>query len=156
MLTEQPSDGDETKRAVKRRAAAWFGPGLIMAASGIGASDIITATVGGAIHGVTLLWALVLGAFFKFVLTEGLARWQLATGSTVLEGWARHLPRWVLVVFAIYLVLWVVAVSGALVSGCGLAIENMSGGAVPRSWGGFGHEVAAFVFISSEHPQHWQ
>ena len=149
MLTEQPSDGDETKRAVKRRAAAWFGPGLIMAASGIGASDIITATVGGAIHGVTLLWALVLGAFFKFVLTEGLARWQLATGSTVLEGWARHLPRWVLVVFAIYLVLWVVAVSGALVSGCGLAIENMSGGAVPRSWGGFGHAVAAFVFISS-------
>ena len=40
----------------------WFGPGIIMATSGIGASDIITATVGGATHGLTLLWALVLGA----------------------------------------------------------------------------------------------
>jgi len=118
-----------------------------MAASGIGASDIISAKVGGAMYGRTLLWALVLGAFFKFVLSEGLARWQLATGSTLLEGWARYLPRWVLWLFAGYLVLWAVAVSGALVSGCGLAIENLSGGTIPRSWGGFAHAIVAFVVI---------
>jgi Mn2+/Fe2+ NRAMP family transporter len=118
-----------------------------MAASGIGASDIITATVGGAKYGVTLLWALVLGAFFKFVLTEGLARWQLATGTTLLEGWARFLPRWVLATFMGYLVLWSIAVSGALVSGCGLAIENITSGAVPRSWGAFAQAVIAFGFI---------
>ena len=129
----------------------WFGSGIIMAASGIGASDIITATVAGAAHGHALMWALVLGAFFKFVLSEGLARWQLATGSTVLEGWSRHLPRWVMVLFAIYLVLWAVAVSGALVSGCGLAIENISGGAVPRSWGGFAQAAIAFGMIASAH-----
>ena len=120
-----------------------------MATSGIGASDIITATVGGASHGLALLWALVLGAFFKFVLCEGLARWQLATGSTALEGWARHLPRWVMVLFASYLVLWAAAVSGALVSGCGLAIENISGGTVSRKWGGFAQAAAAFVLIGS-------
>ena len=95
-----------------------------MAASGIGASDIITATVGGATHGLVLLWALVISAFFKFVLSEGLARWQLATGLTALDGWSQHLPRWVLVLFASYLVLWAISVSGALVSGCGLAIEK--------------------------------
>ena len=136
-------------RAVTTRAGRqpWLGPGLIMAASGIGASDIISATVGGAMYGRTLLWALVLGAFFKFVLSEGLARWQLATGSTLLEGWARYLPRWVLWLFAGYLVLWAVAVSGALVSGCGLAIENLSGGAIPRSWGGFAHAIVAFAVI---------
>ncbi len=122
-----------------------------MATSGIGASDIITATVGGANHGLALLWALVLGAFFKFVLSEGLARWQLATGSTALEGWARHLPRWVMVLFAGYLVLWAVAVSGALVSGCGLAIENITGGAVNRKWGGFAQAAAAFALIASAH-----
>jgi Mn2+/Fe2+ NRAMP family transporter len=129
----------------------WFGPGIIMATSGIGASDIITATVGGATHGLTLLWALVLGAFFKFVLSEGLARWQLATGLTALEGWARHFPRWVMGLFACYLVLWSVAVSGALVSGCGMAVENISGGAVPRTWGGFAQAVLAFVMIGSAH-----
>ena len=68
-----------------------------MAASGIGASDIVAATVGGATYGLALLWALLLGAFFKFVLSEGLARWQLATRSTALEGWAHQLPRWVMV-----------------------------------------------------------
>ena len=51
-------------RANRAPSARWLGPGLIMAASGIGASDIITATVGGAKYGVTLLWALALGAFF--------------------------------------------------------------------------------------------
>jgi Mn2+/Fe2+ NRAMP family transporter len=122
-----------------------------MATSGIGASDIITATVGGATHGLALLWALALGAFFKFVLSEGLARWQLATGSTALEGWARHLPRWVMMLFAGYLVLWAVAVSGALISGCGLAIENITGGAVPRTWGGLAQAVAAFALIWSAH-----
>jgi len=118
-----------------------------MAASGIGASDIISATVGGATYGATLLWALALGAFFKFVLSEGLARWQLATGTTLLEGWARFLPRWVLAAFMGYLVLWAIAVSGALVSGCGMAIENITRGAVPRSWGAFAQALMAFGFI---------
>jgi Mn2+/Fe2+ NRAMP family transporter len=131
----------------KRNFSKWFRPGLIMAATGIGASDIITATICGATYGVALLWALVLGAFFKFVLTEGLARWQLATGTTVIEGWARFLPRWVLVLFAFYMILWSIAVSGALISGCGLAIENISGGTIRRSWGALGHTLVAFAFI---------
>ncbi len=126
----------------------WIGPGFIMAASGIGASDIIAASVGGAMFGRTLLWALVLGAFFKFVLSEGLARWQLATNTTALEAWARYLPRWVLALFAGYLVLWAIAVSGALIGGCGLAIENLSGGAIPRSWGAFAHAIIAYFVIS--------
>jgi len=125
----------------------WLGPGLIMAASGIGASDVLTATIGGATYGPQLLWAVVLGAFFKFVLSEGMARWQLATGTTMLEGWARHLPRWILFAFAAYVVLWAVAVSGALITGCGLAVENLTGGAVPHSWGALAHAAVAFAFI---------
>ena len=69
-----------------------------MAATGIGSGDVVSATVGGARYGVVLLWAIAVGAFFKFVLSEGIARWQLATGQTVVEGWAAYLPRWVKVV----------------------------------------------------------
>ena len=134
-----------------RSAFGWVGPGVIMAASGIGASDIVSATVGGATHGLALLWALVLGAFFKFVLSEGLARWQLATGSTALEGWAEHLPRWVMWIFAGYIVPWAAAVSGALVSGCGLAITNITGGKVSQTWGGIFHATVAFFLIRSAH-----
>jgi len=121
-----------------------------MAASGIGASDVIAATVAGAGCGLTLLWALALGTFFKYVLSEGVARWQLASGMTAIEGWARYLPRWVLILFAGYLALWAIAVGGALISGCGMAIENLTHGAVPRSWGGFAHAILAFglVFVA--------
>ena len=137
----------EPNAAPRTATRPWIGAGLIMAASGIGASDIIIATVGGATHGARLLWALALGAFLKFLLSEGLARWQLATGTTALEGWAHHLPRWVLPLFLTYLVVWSIAVSGALVSGCGLAIENLSRGAVSRSWGGLAHAALAFALI---------
>jgi Mn2+/Fe2+ NRAMP family transporter len=137
--------------AISTRETSGFplGPGLIMAASGIGASDIITATVTGAKFGRELLWSLLIATFLKFVLSENLARWQLATGQTVIEGWAKHLPRWVLVVFFGYLVIWAIAVSAALVNACGLAVETISNGIVPRTWGAVGHAIAGYWIIRS-------
>ena len=123
------------------------GPGLIVAATGIGSGDVVSATVGGARYGVVLLWAIALGAFFKFVLSEGIARWQLATGLTALEGWAAHLPRWVKYYFGAYLLLWTVAVSAALTNATGLGISNLTGGAVPQSWGAVAHSLIGFVFV---------
>ena len=123
------------------------GPGLIVAATGIGSGDVVSATVGGANYGVILLWAIAAGAFFKFVLNEGIARWQLATGTTVLEGWAEHLPAWVKIYFGIYLVFWTAAVSAALSNACGLGISNLTGGAVPQSWGAVAHSLFGFAFV---------
>ena len=123
------------------------GPGLVVAATGIGSGDVVSATVGGARYGVVLLWAILLGAFFKFVLSEGIARWQLATGTTVIEGWAEHLPAWVKFYFGIYLLLWTVAVSAALTNACGLGLSNLTGGAVPQSWGAVAHSLVGFAFV---------
>ena len=123
------------------------GPGLIVAAAGIGSGDVVAATVGGARYGVVLLWAIAVGAFFKFVLNEGIARWQLATGLTALEGWAVHLPRWVTYYFGAYLVVWTVAVSAALTNATGLGIENLTGGRISQSWGAVIHSVAGFGFV---------
>jgi Mn2+/Fe2+ NRAMP family transporter len=123
------------------------GPGLIVAATGIGSGDIVSATVGGARYGVLLLWAVAVGAFFKFVLQEGIARWQLATGLTALEGWAAHLPAWVKYYFAAYLVLWTVSVSAALTNATGLGIATLTGGAIPQSWGAVAHSLIGFAFV---------
>ena len=62
-------------------AGMWavFGPGLLVAATGIGAGDLATASFTGSILGTAVLWAAVVRAFLKYVVTEGLARWQLAT-----------------------------------------------------------------------------
>ena len=123
------------------------GPGLVVAATGIGSGDVVSATVGGARYGVVLLWAIAAGAFFKFVLQEGIARWQLATGKTALEGWADHLPAWVKWYFVVYLVLWTVAVSASLTNATGLGIANLTGGAIPQSWGAVMHSLIGFAFV---------
>ena len=70
-----------------------IGPGILVAATGVGAGDLATATFTGTKLGLAILWAVVLGAFFKFVLNEGLTRWQLATGDTLLEGASNCLGR---------------------------------------------------------------
>jgi Mn2+/Fe2+ NRAMP family transporter len=123
------------------------GPGLIVAATGIGSGDVVAGTVAGANYGVVLLWAILVGAFFKFVLTEGIARWQLATGTTAIEGWAAHLPGWVKYYFGFYLVLWTVAVTAALTNATGLGLATLTGGAVPMGWGAVLHSVFGCVFV---------
>ena len=123
------------------------GPGLVVAATGIGSGDVVSATVGGARYGMALLWAIAAGAFFKFVLQEGIARWQLATGKTALEGWAEYLPPWVKWYFGAYLIFWTVSVSAALTNACGLGITNLTGGIIPQSGGAVIHTLVGFAFV---------
>lgn len=123
------------------------GPGLVVAATGIGSGDVVSATVGGARYGIVLLWAILLGAFFKFVLSEGIARWQLATGQTVIEGWAEHLHASVKALFGVYLVLWTVFVSSALTNACGLGFTNLTGGAVSRTAAAIAHSFIGFAVV---------
>ena len=99
-----------------------MGPGILVAATGVGAGDLATAGFAGSQLGVAVLWAILVGAFFKFVLTEGLMRWQLATGKSLLEGVARHLgpiPGWL---FLVYFILWSYFVGSALISANGVAL----------------------------------
>ena len=96
-----------------------IGPGIVLAATGLGAGDLIAASVAGARFGYSLLWAALLGAALKFALNEGLARWQLVTGTTLLEGWKRRLPKVVSWYFIAYLLLWTFVVAGALMAACG-------------------------------------
>lgn len=104
---------------------AFVGPGLLVAATGVGAGDLATASIAGSRLGTTVLWAVVVGAFLKYVLTEGLARWQLATGKSLLEGVVRHLGRATAWIFLVYLLIWSVAVGRALASACGVTAHAL-------------------------------
>ena len=83
-----------------------FGPGLLLAATGIGVGDMVSATVVGAKYGLMMVWVLAAGVLVKFVITEGLAKWQLATGTTLLEGWRDHLPPALSIAFFGYFLIW--------------------------------------------------
>lgn len=102
-----------------------LGPGMLLAATGVGAGDLATAAFAGGRLGTTVLWAVALGAVLKFALNEGLARWQLATGTTFLEGVSARLgPVW-LWLFLPYLLLWSYFVGAALISACGVAAQAL-------------------------------
>jgi Mn2+/Fe2+ NRAMP family transporter len=93
-------------------SGGWFqrlAPGILIAATGVGAGDLITASIAGSRVGLTILWAVLVGAVLKWVLNEGLARWQMATGTTLLEGWVDRLGGWVQWVFLLYLIPWTLA-----------------------------------------------
>jgi Mn2+/Fe2+ NRAMP family transporter len=124
-----------------------IGPGLLVAAAGIGAGDIVSSTMAASAHGLQLLWVVALAAFLKGVLNEGIARWQLATGMTAIEGWTAHLPWWVRIYFAFYLIVWTISVSAALTSAAGLGIATLTSGAVPRSWGAIAHSLIGCAVV---------
>jgi Mn2+/Fe2+ NRAMP family transporter len=100
---------------------ALFAPGILLAATGVGAGDLLTSTLAGSEAGLAVIWAVVVGAFLKWVLAEGLARWQLATGTTLLEGWNNRLGRWIRWLFMVYLTVFSLVVGAALVTACGVA-----------------------------------
>ena len=103
-----------------RRLLAVIGPGILVAATGVGAGDLATGALAGSVVGVAILWTVLIGAGFKFVLNEGLARWQLATGSTLLEGVVKHLGKAAGWIFLPYLLVWSFLVAMALIGACGI------------------------------------
>jgi Mn2+/Fe2+ NRAMP family transporter len=108
--------------AVKRlNVLAIIGPGILIAATGVGAGDLATGALVGSKLGMAILWSVLLGAGLKFVLNEGLARWQLATGDTLLEGAVKHFGLTVQYLFLVYLLFWSFFVGSALMSACGVA-----------------------------------
>ena len=114
---------------------AVMGPGIAVAATGVGAGDMISATNAGAGYGTVLLWAVVYGAILKYALNEGLGRWQLATGTTILEGWVERLGRPIQYIFLIYLIGWSFLVGGGLLSACGLAGHTVFPSLSVATWG---------------------
>lgn len=102
-----------------------IGPGLLLAATGVGGGDLATGSFVGGLLGTTVLWAVVVGAFLKFVVTEGLARWQLATGETLVEGAVSRLGRIAVWLFLPYLLLWSFFVGSAQMSATGVTLYAM-------------------------------
>ncbi|ASN06250.1 Nramp family divalent metal transporter [Virgibacillus necropolis] len=100
------------------------GPGLVVAAAGVGAGDLVAALVAGADFGLVLIWAVLLGAIIKYVLNEGVGRWYLATGQTILQGW-HLLGRWVSGYYVLYVVLFGLIYGAAVTSACALFMSAM-------------------------------
>lgn len=109
------------------------GPGLIAAATGVGAGDLVATMIAGARFGTVLLWAALLGAVLKLALAEATGRWHLASGMTLLDGW-RRLGYWATGFFGIYIIIWGFVYGATAMSAVGLPLNALFGGLSVRYW----------------------
>ncbi|MBN1239100.1 MAG: Nramp family divalent metal transporter [Gammaproteobacteria bacterium] len=115
-------------RPAARGSSLWLmiGPGLLLAATGVGGGDLATGSIVGSVLGTAVLWAVLVGALLKFVVTEGLTRWQLATGETLLEGAVSRIGPIVVWLFLPYLLLWSFFVGSAQMSATGVTLHAIA------------------------------
>jgi Mn2+/Fe2+ NRAMP family transporter len=98
---------DPAADAPQQQTRKWslVGPGIVVAATGVGAGDLVATLIAGSRFGYALLWAVVLGVVVKIALAEAVGRWHLATGSTIFTGW-RSLGSWTSMYFVVYVAIW--------------------------------------------------
>ncbi len=99
-------------------------PGLLVAATGVGAGDLISGALAGHYLGPAL-WVPLAGALLKYILTEGIARFQFAREKPLVHGWIEDLGLWIKGPFFIYLIIWSYMVGGALINANGSALNSL-------------------------------
>jgi Mn2+/Fe2+ NRAMP family transporter len=95
-----------------------LGPGIVVAATAIGASHIVMSPVAGAQFGFDLLWVVLFAHLLKYYAFEFAPRFAMARRESLLEGYAR-VPgptNWPLYLFLLGTVLQGVAVLAGVIS----------------------------------------
>ncbi|MGA4839898.1 Nramp family divalent metal transporter [Streptomyces sp. G45] len=137
--------GDEA--SVPRKSSwKYIGPGIVVAATGVGAGDLVATLIAGSNFGYTLLWAAVIGCVVKISLAEAAGRWHLSTGRTLFDGWA-SLGRWTTWFFVVYVVVWGFAYGAAAMSSSGLPLQALFPDVMDLKWWGVLTGVVGLVFV---------
>lgn len=71
---------------------AFTGPGMILASVTIGNGEVFSASRGGAVFGLTILWTFVLCAIMKAAIIYSGARYITLTGEHPFQRWAEIIP----------------------------------------------------------------
>src|SRR4028119_950538 len=116
-----PTDSPASTAGLPLPNSRWkaIGPGIVAAATGVGAGDLVATLAAGSKLGYTLLWAVLLGVLVKIALAEAIGRYHLATGSTLLRGW-RSLGIWTSWYFGVYIVMWGFSYGAAIMMASGM------------------------------------
>ena len=68
---------------------AWLGPGVLWMVSAAGSGELLFTPRIGAMHGYSLLWAMVIAILFKWCINREVGRFAVCTGESLLQGFAR-------------------------------------------------------------------
>lgn len=143
-LESEPATGNEPPKSFGRKLK-FIGPGLIVAATGVGAGDFIMASIAGADYGWALMWAVLVGAAIKLLLSEGIGRWYLASGQTFLQGW-HSLGWWATGYLGIYTVIFGIVYGAAVPAVSALVLTALFPGSIFWLWAVLSG-LAGFIFV---------
>jgi Mn2+/Fe2+ NRAMP family transporter len=86
-----PEPPKELQQGIRnwKKLLAYFGPGAVLASMGLGSGELIFAPRGGAIFGLSILWALVWAGIVKGVMAYSGVRYYTLTGEHIMSRWAK-------------------------------------------------------------------
>ncbi|MBM7173199.1 Nramp family divalent metal transporter [Streptomyces sp. G44] len=148
-MAESTGSGTTADASAPRpRKSSWkyIGPGIVVAATGVGAGDLVATLIAGSNFGYTLLWAAVIGCVVKISLAEAAGRWHLSTGRTLFDGWA-SLGRWTTWFFVVYVVIWGYVYGAAAMSSSGLPLQALFPDVMELKWWAILTGLVGLVFV---------
>ena len=101
-----------------------IGPGIVAAATGVGAADLVATLTAGSRYGYMLVWAIIVGVLMKILLVEGVGRYYLSTGKTIFQGW-RTLGSWTSWYFGPYILIWGIVYGATAMSSTALPLAAL-------------------------------
>ncbi|MBK1786000.1 Nramp family divalent metal transporter [Prauserella cavernicola] len=141
-----PTEADERPPPQGWRRLRMVGPGLVMAATGIGAGDMVNGLNAGTNYGVLLLWAILLGSVLKYPLSEGIGRFYMATRKTLVAAW-HDLSPVASGYFMVFFVLATFITSAGVTSAAGLAMSALFPGVMPLWAWAASHALLGFLLV---------
>lgn len=128
--------------AIKKNRWSLVGPGIVVAATGVGAGDLVATLIAGSRFGYALLWAAVIGALLKIALAEAVGRWTLASERTLFDGWSSlgggwfaGRLNWAGVYFGLYVVIWGFVYGAAAMTAVALPLAALVPALDLKVWG---------------------
>ena len=143
--SEDPTSVGESPTGLRGKLKL-VGPGFVIAATGVGAGDMVTSLVAGTQFGATFIWAIILGVLIKLALVEGMGRWYMATGQTIVQGW-HSISRWASGYFVVFLFIVMFFYGAAITSASALAVNAMFPGVLSVSGWAVIHGVVGFAIL---------
>jgi len=125
-----------------------MGPGLVVALTWLGAGDLVDSAVAGGHYGYSLMWAMVIALFVRFVFVSIIAKYHLCNqrGESVMAGLKRihrFLPIFVGAVGLFFAHFY----NSYLIKGTGEASSALVGILPAWAWSGFWVVLAAFFLF---------
>ena len=123
-----------------------MGPGIIVALTWLGAGDLVDSAIAGGNYGYTLMWALTIALFVRFIFVSIIAKYQLCNqhNESIISGLKRLHP-WMPILIGIIALFFGHFYGSYMVKGIGEASHKLFGFGTVWLWSIFWVTLAAII-----------